>query len=112
MTSAFLAVASERPLKTIEPCFDEIEAELAGLSELRDRPAGTIRITAGEHAAEPIRWPALAKLLPRYPDIKAGMTVIVWGRWYYQEIVEDLVTPEREIGYGNLNARSPVSAVV
>jgi len=66
---------------------DEIESELAALSDFRDRPAGTIRITAGEHPAERILWPALAKLLPDYPDIHVeivvdqGMTDIVAGRY-------------------------------
>jgi DNA-binding transcriptional LysR family regulator len=79
--------AGERLLKTLGPRFDEIEAELAGLSELRDKPAGTIRITSGEHAAEAILWPALAKLLPSYPDIKVelninyGLTDIVAERY-------------------------------
>jgi DNA-binding transcriptional LysR family regulator len=67
--------AGERLLGALGPRFDEIEAELAGLSELRDKPAGTIRITSGEHAAEAILWPALAKLLPRYPDIKVELNV-------------------------------------
>jgi DNA-binding transcriptional LysR family regulator len=67
--------AGERLLRTIGPRFDEIEAELASLSELRDQPAGTIRITAGEHAAEAILWPALARLLPDYPDIKVEIIV-------------------------------------
>ena len=53
--------AGERLLRVIGPRLDEIEAELAALSELRDKPAGTIRITAGEHAAEAILWPALAE---------------------------------------------------
>src|SRR6187200_2666631 len=56
--------AGERLLRTVGPRFDEIDAELAALSEFRERPAGTIRITAGEHAAEAILWPALARLLP------------------------------------------------
>jgi DNA-binding transcriptional LysR family regulator len=79
--------AGERLLKTLGPRFDEIEAELAGLSELRDKPAGTIRITSSEHAAEAILWPALAKLLPSYPDIKVelninyGLTDIVAERY-------------------------------
>ena len=79
--------AGERLLRTVGPRFDEIEAELAALSELRDKPAGTIRITAGEHAAETILWPALAKLLPDYPDIKVeiivdyGLTDIVAERY-------------------------------
>jgi DNA-binding transcriptional LysR family regulator len=67
--------AGERLLRTLGPRFDEIEAELAELSELRDKPAGTFRITSGEHAAEAILWPALAKLLPRYPDIKVELNV-------------------------------------
>jgi DNA-binding transcriptional LysR family regulator len=67
--------AGERLLRALGPRFDEIEAELAELSELRDKPAGTIRITCGEHPAEAILWPALAKLLPRYPDIKVELTV-------------------------------------
>src|SRR5260370_2052261 len=79
--------AGERLLGALGPRFDEIEAELAELSELRDKPAGTIRITSGEHAAETILWPALAKLLPRYPDIKVelnidyGLTDIVAERY-------------------------------
>src|SRR6266496_4476237 len=46
--------AGERLLRTVGPRFDEIEAELAALSELREKPAGTIRITASEHAADAI----------------------------------------------------------
>jgi DNA-binding transcriptional LysR family regulator len=67
--------AGERLLRTVGPRFEEIEAELDALSELRDRPAGTIRITTGEHAAETILWPALAKLLPKYPDINVELNV-------------------------------------
>jgi DNA-binding transcriptional LysR family regulator len=67
--------AGERLVRTAGPKFEEIDAALTALSELRDRPAGTIRITAGEHAAEAILWPALAKLLPRYPDIKVELTI-------------------------------------
>ena len=57
------------------PRFEEIDAELAALSALRDKPAGTIRITTGEHAAQAILWPALARLLPDYPDIKAELII-------------------------------------
>ena len=79
--------AGERLLHTIGPRFAEIDAELAALSDLRDKPAGTIRITIGEHAAETILWPALAAFLPRYPDIKVelivdyGLTDIVAERY-------------------------------
>jgi DNA-binding transcriptional LysR family regulator len=57
------------------PRFEEIEVELAALSELRERPAGTIRITATEHAVDAILLPKLAKLLRDYPDIKVEITV-------------------------------------
>ncbi|PAY10670.1 LysR family transcriptional regulator [Bradyrhizobium sp. UFLA03-84] len=67
--------AGERLLQGIGPRFEEIEAELTALSALREKPAGTIRINAGEHAAETILWPALAEFLPRYPDIKVEITV-------------------------------------
>jgi DNA-binding transcriptional LysR family regulator len=79
--------AGERLLRTLGPRFEEIEAELAALSELREKPAGTIRITTGEHAAEAILWPALERLLPQYPDIKVelivdyGLTDIVAERY-------------------------------
>ncbi len=79
--------AGERLLGTIGPRFDEIEVELAALSELREKPAGNIRITAGEHSADTILWPALAKLLPKYPDINVevvvdyGLTNIVAERY-------------------------------
>src|SRR4028119_257075 len=67
--SVSLTEAGERLLGSIGPRFDEIEREVAALSALRDRPAGTVRITSVEHATETILWPALAKLLPEYPDI-------------------------------------------
>ncbi|MCK9918564.1 LysR family transcriptional regulator [Microbacteriaceae bacterium K1510] len=67
--------AGERLLHTLAPRLEEIEAELSSLSALRGKPAGTIRITAGEHAAQTVLWPKLAKVLPRYPDIKIELTV-------------------------------------
>jgi DNA-binding transcriptional LysR family regulator len=67
--------AGERLLQSVGPRFDEIDAELSALSALREKPAGTIRITAGEHAAQAILWPTLAKLLPRYPDIKVELII-------------------------------------
>jgi DNA-binding transcriptional LysR family regulator len=79
--------AGERLLATLAPRFDEIDAELAALTEYRERPAGNVRIAAGEHAAETIVWPALARLLPEYPDVTAevvvdnGLTNIVAERY-------------------------------
>lgn len=68
-------VAGERLLATVGPRLEEIENELDALTELRDKPAGTIRITTSEHAAETILWPKLAKFLPKYPDIKVEIVV-------------------------------------
>lgn len=79
--------AGERLLRTIGPRFEEIEAELAALSALRVRPAGNIRITAGEHPAVAILRPALVRLLPAHPDINVevivdyGLTDIVAARF-------------------------------
>ena len=65
----------ERLLGAIGPRFDGIEAELAALSEARDKPAGVIRITTGIDAAQTVLWPALGKLLPNYPDIQVELSV-------------------------------------
>jgi DNA-binding transcriptional LysR family regulator len=67
--------AGERLFLTVGHRFEEIEAELEALSELREKPAGTIRITATDYAADTILWPKLAKFLPKYPDIKVEITV-------------------------------------
>jgi DNA-binding transcriptional LysR family regulator len=67
--------AGERLLQVLGPRFEEIDAELAALSELRKKPAGTIRITATDYAADTVLWPKLAKFLPRYPDIKIEMII-------------------------------------
>jgi DNA-binding transcriptional LysR family regulator len=79
--------AGERLLGTVGPRFEEIEAELTAVSELREKPAGTIRITATDYAADTILWPKLTKFLQQYPDIKVeitidyGLTDIVAGRF-------------------------------
>ncbi|RUZ75281.1 LysR family transcriptional regulator [Mesorhizobium sp. M7A.F.Ca.US.006.01.1.1] len=79
--------AGERLARTVGPRLDEIETEIAALSALREKPAGTIRITAGEHAADAVLWPAIAPLLPDYPDIRVeiivdyGLTDIVAERY-------------------------------
>src|SRR5713101_2007049 len=67
--------AGERLLQTVGHRFEEIEAELEALSALRDKPAGTIRISAGEHAVNSVLSPALTRFLPRYPDIKVEITI-------------------------------------
>ena len=67
--------AGERLLRTVGPRLEEVEAELAAIRELREKPAGTIRITATEYAADTILLPKLAKLLPEYPDIKVEIII-------------------------------------
>ena len=61
--------AGQRLIDTVGPRLDDVEAALAALTALRETPSGTVRIAAGEHAADTILWPAIAALLPRYPDI-------------------------------------------
>src|SRR5438445_7050855 len=67
--------AGERLLLTVGHRFEEIEAELESLSELREKPAGTIRITAIDYVVDTILWPKLKKFLPEYPDIKVEITI-------------------------------------
>lgn len=67
--------AGEHLLQVIAPRFDEINSELALLSKLRDRPAGKLRITAGEHAAIAVLQPVLARLLPDHPDLSIEIIV-------------------------------------
>src|SRR3989440_4125929 len=79
--------AGERLLRNVGPRLEEIEAELAALSELSEKPSGTIRITATEYATNAVLLPKLAKLLRAYPDIKVeiicdyGLTDIVTQRF-------------------------------
>jgi DNA-binding transcriptional LysR family regulator len=70
-----LTEAGERLFLTVRPRFEEIEAELAALSELREKPSGTIRITATDYAADTILWPKISKVLPDYPDIKVEVNI-------------------------------------
>jgi DNA-binding transcriptional LysR family regulator len=79
--------AGERLVIGIGPHLDGIDAQIDALSELRDKPAGTIRITASDHAINQVLWPKLRKFLPNYPDIKIelvrdnGLTDIVTERY-------------------------------
>lgn len=63
-------LAGERLLQSLGPRFDEIEAEVAALSALRDKPAGTVRISADESSMDAVLWPALRRILPDFPDIQ------------------------------------------
>ncbi|MFA1626406.1 LysR family transcriptional regulator [Rhizobium mongolense] len=67
--------AGERLLQSVAPRFEDIAQEISALSALREKPAGMIRITAGEHPAVTILQPALARFLPEYPDIHVEIVV-------------------------------------
>ncbi len=67
--------AGERLIASLRPAFQEIDGALATLGGLRDKPAGTVRITTSRHAADTILWPTLARLLPDYPDVKVELSI-------------------------------------
>lgn len=67
--------AGERLLTTLVPALDTISSEIASLSELSERPSGTVRITTSEHAAKTLLWPALVKILPNYPDLHVELAI-------------------------------------
>ena len=107
--SVSLTEAGERLIRTVAPRFEEIDAELEALSALREKPAGTIRVTAGDHAIHSVLWPKLAKFLPNYPDIKVevvidyGLTDIVaerhdagvrWGEQVARDMIAVRIGPD------------------
>jgi DNA-binding transcriptional LysR family regulator len=67
--------AGERLYINVAPRFDEIDAEIAAVEQLRDKPVGTIRITSAEHAANSVLWPKLSKALHSYPELNVEITV-------------------------------------
>ena len=67
--------AGERLLREVGPHLEEISMSLAQISASRDKPAGTIRITSADHAAQYFLWPALERFLPEYPDIHVEISV-------------------------------------
>src|SRR6185436_18755911 len=94
--------AGERLLRTLRPALDQIDTELSALGELRDKPSGTVRITANDHAADTILWPAISRLLPNYPDVKVeidvdyGLTDIVADRYdagvrFGEQVAKDMI---------------------
>ncbi|SFC66832.1 LysR family transcriptional regulator [Pragia fontium] len=94
--------AGEKLVNSLEPRFADIESELNALTEMRDRPAGNIRITAGEHAVDSALWPVLKTFLADYPDINVEITVdnaltdIVSGRFdagirFGEQVAKDMV---------------------
>jgi DNA-binding transcriptional LysR family regulator len=67
--------AGQRLLDGISHQLEEIEAKLEALSEVRDKPAGTIRLVAGDYAISHVLWPKIRKFLPKFPDIKVEITL-------------------------------------
>lgn len=67
--------AGQDLIGALAPALDGISSKLASISQLRDRPAGRLRITTSEHAAHTILWPALAKLLPDYPGVHVELSL-------------------------------------
>lgn len=67
--------AGEELLATLRPAISDIDAQLMALSRFREKPSGLVRITAGQHAANTILWPAVERLLPQYPDIKIELSI-------------------------------------
>jgi DNA-binding transcriptional LysR family regulator len=117
--SVALTEAGERVVRAAAPRFEEIEAELEALRGLREKPAGTIRVTAGDHAVRSVLWPKLAKFLPRYPDIKVevvidyGLTDIVaerydagvrWGEQVAKDMIAVRIGPD--VRFAVVGARS------
>jgi DNA-binding transcriptional LysR family regulator len=67
--------AGEQLVSAISPAFGDIEAGLAALSALRDRPSGRIRITTSKIAAETILWPAISKFMAEFPDVQIELSI-------------------------------------
>src|SRR5258705_10943791 len=82
--------AGEQLLSTLRPALGEIEAQLNALSELRELPSGSLRLTAGRHAVETVLWPALLRLNTRYPDIKVEVSI--------EPALTDIVTKRYDAG--------------
>jgi DNA-binding transcriptional LysR family regulator len=118
--------AGQRLLDGIGPPFDEIEAQVDALNDLRDKPAGTIRIVAGDYALKHVLWPKLRPFLPQYPDIRVelildnGLTDIVTERFdagvrMGENLAKDMISANRPepqhpkdlVGHACINFRLP-----
>lgn len=67
--------AGEQLVATLRPALADIDAQLMALSRFREKPSGLVRITAGQHAADTILWPAVERILPQYPDIQIELSI-------------------------------------
>lgn len=99
-----LTDAGERLFNGIRPHFEEIGAQIDALSELREKPAGNIRVTASDHAVTHVLWPKLRDFLPKYPDIKVELVL--------DNALIDIVATRCDAGVrmGELLAKDMISA--
>jgi DNA-binding transcriptional LysR family regulator len=122
--------AGERLLQNVAPRLEEIEAEIAAVSDLGGKPAGTIRITAIDHVIDNVLWPRLAKILPQYPDIHVEISSdyrmvdiaaerydigVRWGDQVEKDMVAARLTPDVRmmiVGSPGYFAHRPVPASV
>lgn len=96
--------AGQRLIDGISAQFEEIQAQLEALNAVRDKPAGTIRIAASDHAITHVLWPKLRKFLPKFPDIKVELTL--------DNGLTDIVTERHDAGVrmGEHLAKDMISA--
>ncbi|WP_413674853.1 LysR family transcriptional regulator [Massilia cellulosiltytica] len=122
--------AGERLLQNVAPRLEEIDAEIAAVSELGDRPAGTVRITATDHVIDNVLWPRLAAVLPQYPDIHLEISSeyrmvdvaaerydigVRWGDQVEKDMIAVRLTPDTQtmiVGAPDYFAHRPVPASI
>jgi DNA-binding transcriptional LysR family regulator len=122
--------AGERLLQNVAPRLEEIDAEIAAVSELGDRPAGTVRITATDHVIDNVLWPRLAGVLPQYPDIHLEISSeyrmvdvaaerydigVRWGDQVEKDMIAVRLTPDTQtmiVGAPDYFAHRPVPASI
>jgi DNA-binding transcriptional LysR family regulator len=110
--SVSVTEAGERLIHSVAPRLAEIEAEIAAVSELSDKVAGTIRFTAIDHVVESVVWPRLGPVLHQYPDLKVEISTdyrmvdiaaerydigIRWGDQVQQDMVAVRLTPDQPL---------------
>ena len=103
--------AGERLLQNVAPRLEEIDAEIAAVSELGDTPSGTVRITATDHVINNVLWPRLAAVLPHYPDIQVEVSAeyrmvdvaaerydigVRWGDQVEKDMIAVRLTPDTQ----------------
>ncbi|KGF83494.1 LysR family transcriptional regulator [Massilia sp. JS1662] len=122
--------AGERLLQNVAPRLEEIDAEIAAVSELGDRPAGTVRITATDHVIDNVLWPRLAAVLPQYPDIHLEISAeyrmvdvaaerydigVRWGDQVEKDMIAVRLTPDMQtviVGAPEYFTHRPVPASI